>query len=214
MNANRSTAISPQLSLQHIADHVADVVNHTIGHPMRMMRTRLPIWIAALLMFCATAFAQPQPNFEAINRVEISPLLTTSGQPTEKMLQGLGKHGYEAVIFLVPTGTVGNVENEAEILKQQGIEYVHIPIKFGEPTEAHYVAFAAAMSRLAKKKVLVHCEINLRASSMVFLYRTIALKEDPAVAYESVSRVWTPRFAWKPYIEKMLAANKIAFTIE
>ncbi len=167
-----------------------------------------------LSALAAAAFAQTPPIFDAVNRVDISPRLTTSGQPTEKALKDLGKHGYEAVIFLVPSGTLGNVENEAEILKQQGIEYVHIPIKFDEPTEAHYMAFAAAMSRLAKKKVLVHCEVNLRASSMTFLYRTITLKEDANVVYESVSRIWTPRYAWKPYIEKMLAMNKIAFAID
>jgi protein tyrosine phosphatase (PTP) superfamily phosphohydrolase (DUF442 family) len=179
----------------------------TARHPHHLLL------IALLCMLAQSAFAQTPPAFEATNRVEISPLLTTSGQPSEKVLKSLRMHGFEAVIFLVPSGTLGNVKNEAEILKQQGIEYVHIPIKFGEPTEAHYTVFAAAMSRLAKKKVLVHCEINLRASSMVFLYRTISLKEDPGAAYDAVTRVWTPRFAWKPYIEMMLAKHKIAFAL-
>ena len=179
-------------------------------HIQQICRFATAIFLSA---FATAAFAQTPPAFDAVNRVDISPRLTTSGQPTEKALKDLGNHGYEAVIFLVPPGTHGNVEHEAEILKQQGIEYVHIPIKFDEPTEAHYTAFAAAISRLAKKKVLVHCEINLRASSMTFLYRTIALKVDPNLAYQSVSRVWTPRYAWKPYIEKMLAMNKIAFAI-
>jgi protein tyrosine phosphatase (PTP) superfamily phosphohydrolase (DUF442 family) len=178
----------------------------------------LRYWCLALSLnlcsaLCVQAFAEAPPTFNAANRVEISPLLTTSGQPSEKMLQSLRLFGYEAVIFLVPSGIEGNVENEAAILKQQGIEFVHIPIKFDEPTEAHYTAFAAAMARLAKKKVLVHCEVNLRASSMVFLYRTIALKAEPSNTYESVSRVWVPRYAWKPYIEKMLAANKISFAL-
>lgn len=67
------------------------------------------------------------------------------------------------------------------------------------------------MRGLASRKVLVHCQINLRASSMMFLYRVIALREDPERAYEAVSRVWKPDDVWRRFIEAELRRNGITF---
>ncbi len=160
--------------------------------------------------FAVVCGAQPT-DLVAPNLVEISPKIVTSGQPTALALGTLGKQNVDVVIFLVPDGTSSNVPDEAAILQRQGITYVHIPIPFGAPTAEHYQAFAGAMSSHAGGKVLVHCEINLRASSMVFLYRVIALKQDPHRAYEAVARVWSPRGAWKPFIQDMLRKHAITF---
>jgi protein tyrosine phosphatase (PTP) superfamily phosphohydrolase (DUF442 family) len=169
--------------------------------------------LVALLLYASTNLANSAPTIEldAPNLVVVTPRIITSGQPTAKALASLGKQGFDAVIFLVPDGISSNVTDEAAILKNQGIPYIHIPIPFGQPNATHYTAFASAMSGLTNKKVLVHCEINLRASSMVFLYRTIALKEDPQRAFESVAKVWSPRGAWKPFIQEMLSKSAITF---
>ncbi len=152
-------------------------------------------------------------SFTAPNLVVITPKIVTSSQPTAKALSALGEDGFEAVIYLVPTDVPSPVADEAAIVKRQGLEYIHIPIPFNNPTAQHYDDFARTMARLTKKRVLVHCEINLRASSMVFLYRTIALREDPQTAYESVLKVWSPRGAWRPFIEGMLRKNSIKFEL-
>jgi len=46
---------------------------------------------------------------------------------------------------------------------------------------------------------------------MVFLYRAIALREDPERAYEAVSRVWKPDDVWRRYIETQLSPYGVAF---
>ncbi len=179
--------------------------------PLRLFLVATHILLGALL---ASAYAGVDAaDFIAPNVVVISPTLTTSGQPTAPALRALSKHGFEAVVFLVPAGVDSNVAGEDDMVKRQGIEFVHIPIKFGEPGPQHYAAFAGAMTRLTGKKVLVHCEINLRASSMVFLYRSIALKEDPSRAYESVAKVWSPRGPWKDFIQETLRKNAIKFEL-
>jgi hypothetical protein len=53
--------------------------------------------------------------------------------------------------------------------------------------------------------------LNMRASSMVFLYRAIHLKQDPRRAYDSVTRIWVPHGPWKRLIETQLAKNGIPF---
>lgn len=168
--------------------------------------------IALSFLACAAiATGANATDFTAPNLVVVTPRIVTSGQPTVKALESLKANGFEAVVFLVPSDVPGVIANEADIVKKNGLEYVHIPIKFSNPTAQHYDEFAGTMTRFANRKVLVHCEINLRASSMVFLYRAIALKEDPQTAYESVAKVWSPRDAWKLFIQEILRKNNIAF---
>lgn len=180
---------------------------------MRAYRASVLFIIAVFTSLCAiTALAKPT-EFAALNLVNITPKLVTSGQPSAEALGTLAEHGFEAVIYLVPSGVHGAVADEAAIVTRQGIEYIHIPIKFDQPTVRDYDAFASAMARMSNRKVLVHCEINLRSSSMVFLYRAITLKEDANAAYEAVTKVWSPRGAWRPFIQERLRAQGIRFEV-
>jgi protein tyrosine phosphatase (PTP) superfamily phosphohydrolase (DUF442 family) len=135
----------------------------------------------------------------------------TSGQPSQQALAGLGALGVQAVIYLAPSSVSDAVLNEPELLKRQGIEFVHIPIPFEAPTEEHFVAVSEALVRLRERKVLVHCQVNLRASTMVFLHRVITLKEEPTRTYEAVSRVWSPAGAWRELVNEQLKKHKVAF---
>jgi hypothetical protein len=67
------------------------------------------------------------------------------------------------------------------------------------------------LSALSQRKVLVHCQINLRASSMVFLHRVISEKHDPRVAYDAVATVWSPDGRWKTLMQTLLRKNGVSF---
>jgi protein tyrosine phosphatase (PTP) superfamily phosphohydrolase (DUF442 family) len=171
---------------------------------------RTAFLLLATTLFCAAgAWAQalpPPPNL-----IPITERLTSSGQPSAAWLETLGARGYEVVIYLAPL-TVGDaIPEEPQILARQSIDFVHIPIAFNRPTDADFDSFAAAMTRFADKKVLVHCQINMRASSMVFLYRTIVGKEDPQVAFASVEKVWTPNGVWKAFMQAQLQRHGVTF---
>lgn len=148
---------------------------------------------------------------DAPSPIEVSPSLITSGQPTPTALAGLGALGFQAVVYLAPSSVRDAVENERDLLERQGIEYVHIPIPFNAPAEEHVIAVSETLERLNKKKVLVHCQVNLRASTMVFLHRVITLKEEPSRAYEAVSAVWTPEGPWRTLVMEQLKKHKVAF---
>ena len=137
-----------------------------------------------------------------------------AGQPTRESLQGLKSHGYDAVIYLAPGDSADAVPDEAALLKAQGIEFVHVPIPWNAPETKHLTATADAMKRLQGKKVLVHCQLNMRASAVTFLYRTIHAKEDPATAWLDVKKLWTPRDQWATFVSNELAANNIPFKAE
>ncbi len=152
--------------------------------------------------------AGPAPNM-----VVISPQLVTSGQPNSDQLGNLAAQGFEAVIYLAPPWVSDAIIDEAQIIGRQGMVNVNIPIKFDNPTEKDFETFAAVLQALGKRKVLVHCQVNMRASSMVFLYRSIILKEDPHTAWDSVTKIWVPEGPWKKLIQQQLQKHSIKFEL-
>jgi protein tyrosine phosphatase (PTP) superfamily phosphohydrolase (DUF442 family) len=150
-------------------------------------------------------------QLSAPNVVEISAKLVTAGQPSAEALAGLAAQGFEADIYLAPPTVSDAVHDEAVIVAKQGLVFVNIPINFSNPTEKDYETFAGVMKGLGNRKVLVHCQVDLRASSMVFLYRVIAGKEDPHVAYKAVAQVWSPEGPWKRLILEVLKKHNVDF---
>lgn len=170
--------------------------------------------VAALILALALLLAGSPAcalELDAPNPVQVSPSLITSGQPSPAALAGLARLGIQAVVYLAPSSVPDVVKDEPELLRRQGIEFIHLPIPFGAPKEEHFAAVTSALSRLKDKKVLVHCQVNMRASTMVFLHRVITLHEEPAAAYEAVSRVWSPEGPWKDLVLALLRKNGVNF---
>ena len=90
------------------------------------------------------AVGQADPGIQAPNVVAISENLVTAGQPTAGALAGLSRLGFKAVIYLAPPTVRDAIANESEILGQQGMAFVNIPIQFGKPTQADFEAFVTA----------------------------------------------------------------------
>lgn len=187
---------------------------------MRHMSWSTALVAATLVVAISTGISPaaeppaPIAGIVAPNVVVISPTLVTAGQPTRESLQRLKAEGYAAVISLAPRNTPDAVKDQAEILAAQGIEFVHIPIPWQAPEAKHLQATAAALNRLQGQKVLLHCQMNMRASALAFLYRTVYMKEDPATAWVDVKRLWTPKDQWAGFIDEQLHAGGIAFKTE
>ncbi|MBX9870159.1 MAG: protein tyrosine phosphatase family protein [Burkholderiaceae bacterium] len=171
--------------------------------------------IGLVSLFAGTpSFATTPPPLALPNAVEISPTLTTAGQPTAKELAQLGAQGYQAVINLSPPTVSDAIPEEAVIIGKQGLVFINIPTNFSHPTEQDFLALSGALRALAGRKVLVHCQINQRASGMVFLHRVIAEKVDPQVAYKAVEEIWTPYGVWHEFIQTQLKKNAISFQLK
>lgn len=152
-------------------------------------------------------------KIDAPNVVPITDRLVTSGQPTAEALAKLKQQGFEAVIYLAPTTVSDAVADEQRIVESQGLTWVNIPIHFQKPTAADFQRFVETVKGMTGKKILVHCQVNMRASSIVFLYRTIVNRESPEKAYESVIKVWSPSGVWKDLISTQLAQHQIQFQL-
>ena len=165
---------------------------------------------AGFVLASPEAWAQSWPDAPP-NLVQATPTLYTSGQPPVKSLEGLKAQGFEAVVYLAPPTVQDAVRDESRIVGSQGLVFVNIPIVFDKPTERDFETFVAVINALGSRKVLVHCQVNLRASSMVFLYRTIVGKETPEAAWKDVEKIWTPRGPWKRLIEEQLKKHGVSF---
>jgi uncharacterized protein (TIGR01244 family) len=161
--------------------------------------------LRTLLLALVLAAAAPAATAVAINHIDIHPKLGTSGMPTRAQFEAIAKAGYEVVINLAPDTVLGAHKDEAALVAAQGMAYEHVPVVFSNPTVQDYAAFAAALRRHAERKVLVHCQINMRASTFVYLYRVLELGEDPDRAFESVQRIWQPDAAWLALIRTLHA---------
>lgn len=192
-----------------IADDAHD--GHSAARDRHMPLDRRTLLATAALAPLPTLLLAQPATLQAPNVVPITPLLVTSGQPTREALEGLKAQGFQAVVYLAPTTVDTAVPGEADIVRREGLEFVHLPIPFGAPEESHYLAVAEALKRLKDRKVLIHCEVNFRASTLTFLYRTIALRQPPAAAYEAVARVWSPRGPWRALMVAQLRRNGIDF---
>jgi len=170
---------------------------------MRSLIISLSLTFAALPALAAPA-APP-------NLTPIDAKLTTSGQPSAEWLGTLKDQGYKAVIYLAPPTVEDAVREEPLIVGRQGLVWINLPIRWNAPADADFDTFASLLQSLRGKKVLVHCQVNFRASTLTFLYRVLVEKTDPQLAWEAVSKVWTPSGAWKTLMMERLKKNGVAF---
>lgn len=181
------------------------------------MKISFPRIFLSCCLLPAVCIAMPvhadDSKIDAPNVVPISAQLVTSGQPTAAALGKLKAQGFDAVIYLAPTTVSDAVADEQSIVEKQGLTWVNIPIQFQQPRAADFQQFVETVKSMAGKKILVHCQVNMRASSMVFLYRSIVNKESPDKAYESVIKVWSPSGVWKELIAAQLAQHQIRFQL-
>lgn len=122
-----------------------------------------------------------------------SDLVTTSGVVGTNRLKGLAPEGYEMVINLLPDSSEYAVENEADIVESQGVEYVYIPVDFKSPTLNDYDRFAAVLDQAKGRKVHIHCAANYRVSAFYALYAESTGLWSSAKAREFIHGLWQPQ---------------------
>lgn len=137
------------------------------------------------------------------NYVPISEKLHTCGQITGDALDVLKKEGVKAIIS-VNAEEFGAIESLKREARGQGIDFVNIPVSWEEPTIASLEDFFVAMDKYKEVELLVHCQLNWRASAYVYLYRTIRLKEPKKEAQKALRKIWNPEKydAWNAFFKR------------
>lgn len=138
---------------------------------------------------------------QIFNFLMLTPSLSSSGQPTESQFQLIAKAGFTTVINLAPHGAENALADEALLLKELGLHYIHIPVNFKQPSDWDYKRFCHAMKEAGDNPVWVHCAANMRVSAFLYRYRIEKLGEDEDVARRDMEKIWTPFGVWKGFIE-------------
>lgn len=185
--------------------------------PARPMRTAMAgvgraalpaALVAGVLMACLPTATEPfaMTNGPAVNYIEATPTIATAGMPTRDQLRTLaGRH--RAVVNLAPGDAFGSHADEQAIVEGAGARYVHVPVDFSAPQPSDYERFARELGALSGQKVFVHCQMNMRASVFVFLYRVVELGDDAERAYDDVLKVWQPNRVWSRFALGVLKAR-------
>ena len=139
------------------------------------------------------------------NYVEYSEFFSSSGQPTVEQIPQLAAAGFRRVIYLAYTTNQTAILGEDKLVLGNGMDYVHIPVEFSNPTLKNFQLAVKVLQDDVALKTLLHCQINLRASTFSFLYRTIFLKVPMAVAKVDLDAIWVPDKTWYKFIVDTLA---------
>jgi len=163
---------------------------------------RFAACLAAVFVHAAAIAADDPQNY-----VTWRPGLASSAQPAAKWLQSIDKTRYDVVVNLAPPQSMGSIANEGALVGSKGVTYINIPVDFMHPTAEDFRFFTEVLRANKDRRVLVHCQINLRGSSFTFLYRVIHEDAAASEATAKLTGVWNPDPVWRKFIEETLAAH-------
>lgn len=153
-----------------------------------------------------TANTKPSPNL-----ISVSTRIDTAGQPSEQQLIGLKQAGYDMVINLAPPDALGSIENEGALVTRSGIAYVNIPVDWDSPDIDDFHLFSDLLDITEHRHILVHCQVNRRASLFTFLYRVVHEHADVDEEYEKVTLIWSPEPHWLAFANSVMSDHQIEF---
>ena len=133
--------------------------------------------------------------------------LITGGQPTEAQLESAAAEGFRTVINLAPTNPGRSLDDEAGLVRSLGMQYHHIPVDWGNPTESDFATFEQVMQALPQEKTLIHCAANFRVTAFYSLYALKYLGWSAAQADTFRASIWqgSDYPVWEAFIERMKA---------
>ena len=142
------------------------------------------------------------------NFLILSDSMATAGQPLEEELEFVSKAGFEVVINLALSDADYSLPDEMGVVKNLGMEYVHIPVIWQNPTSDDLDKFFGVMEAYKGRKIFIHCAANMRVSTFIALYRVVKEGWDYSEAMKYVYKIWNPDTIWSDFIRKELSRIK------
>ena len=142
------------------------------------------------------------------NFLKLSDAIATSGQPTQEQFQAIKEAGYQVVVNLALSESSNALRNEKQIVENQGMKYVNIPVVWENPTLENVTEFFSVMEAIADKQVFVHCAANMRVSAFMYLYRCLHQGTSDEDAKKDLQKIWIPNEIWQNFIEQVISIKK------
>lgn len=126
--------------------------------------------LALVLSFVVQA---PQPAAPDIrNFLQVTPDFCTGAQPRLEHFAMLKSRGVKTVLNLrVPEEH--RAEEEQVAVEAAGLQYINIPVTYGNPTNAAVEAFLKATDDVANRPMFVHCTAAIRVGAFWLIRRVV-----------------------------------------
>ena len=174
---------------------------------MKLYNRRL---LVGLFLIFVSAHLQADDLSDIDNYRQYSPYFSSSGQPSAAQLKAVSEAGFKRVIYIAFSDNKTAIDAEDRVVKSLGMDYLHIPVDFDRPTLEDFEDFAAVMNRDFKIRTLLHCQINLRASTCSFLYRVIYGGVPMLDAKSDLDAIWQPDKVWYRFIVDVLKQHGLS----
>jgi len=145
-----------------------------------------------------------------INFAPINERIATSGQPERSVFPLINAAGYQMVIYLAVYESPNHIAEEPQIVRDLGMEFIHIPVIWTSPRPEQFDQLASILEENKGKNIFIHCELNYRVSSFLFLYKVLYLNSDPESAWWSMLEIWEPDATWRALMREVLSRHDAA----
>jgi len=131
------------------------------------------------------------------NFVQLTKYFGNAGQPTADQFPIIAENGYQHVINIGMPDHPDALSNEGELVSSLGMNYIHIPVPFDEPTPDHVRLFCKILSQIRNEKVFIHCIMNYRVSAFMYHYLRKIEKRDEVASRSTMFQKWNIEPAWE-----------------
>ena len=135
------------------------------------------------------------------NFLRIDDNITTSGQPDEVKLTELRDMGVMHIINLGLHDHEKALPNEVATVLGLGMDYIHIPVQFSNPTEEDFEQFCVVLDTLKDEKIHIHCIANYRVTAFLYRYLRDVLGMNDADARAPMDKIWQPNEVWAEFVK-------------
>ncbi len=129
--------------------------------------------------------------------------LATAGQPEAGQFGLIATH-FDCISNMDQADSPYALADEATLAAQHSLDYVNIPVDFKHPQMRDFDTFCEILQAQDQNRLFIHCAMNWRVSSFVFLYRVGFQHIDMALTHCDPQTVWQPDAAWSTFIEQAL----------
>lgn len=137
--------------------------------------------------------------------LSLSDRVGTAGQPTSAQFADIEAAGYQSIVNLALVTSTDAISEEGELVRQLGMEYVHIPVDWETPALDDLTRFFEVMDQRSDTQVFVHCAKNMRVSAFMYLYRILRQQVPAEEAQKALHQIWTPIPHWQAFMDRAIA---------
>lgn len=135
------------------------------------------------------------------NYHQYSNTLAAGAQPSESDISVLKNEGFDAIVNISPASARNALQNEAIIVENSNMYYVHFPVDCSNLQPVHYMAFSGIMNGLRDKKVFVHCGGNIKSSNLIHMYDVLENRGNERESLKTLKKIQNPEEKWFDYFK-------------